>query len=255
MKNRLNQIIIVIFLIAISISANAQNVAEMFKKANKAYEAAQYDSAAIMYEQIVQTNNVAPALYYNLGNSYYRQNKIAKAILNYERALLLAPNDEEIIHNLEKANLKVSQKVEAINPFFLNVWMQQIRDLFSVNTWTTFSLVFFGAFLLFLSLFIFSAKIRLRKPALYLSFLMILLFLVSFSFGIYHKKTIVNHRNAIVMAETVTAQSTPNEHGTELFTLHEGLKVKIKDVRENWVEIQLLDGKIGWLPVSTIELI
>lgn len=255
MKNRLSQIIIVLFLIAISSSAYAQNAAEMFKKANKAYEEANYDTAAILFEQIVQTNNVAPELYYNLGNCYYRQNKIAKAILNYERALLLAPNDEEIIHNLEKANLKVSQKVEAINPFFLHVWMQKIRDLFSVKTWTSLSLVFFGAFLIFLSLFIFSAKISLRKPALYLSFLMLFLFAVSFSFGIYHKKTIVNHREAIIMAQSVTAQSTPNEHGTELFTLHEGLKVKIKDVRENWVEIQLLDGKIGWLPVSAIELI
>jgi len=255
MKNRLSQVIIVLLLIAIPSFANAQNAASMFNKANKAYEEANYDSAAILYEQILQSDNVAPALYYNLGNSYYRQDKIAKAILNYERALLLAPNDDEIIHNLEKANLKVSQKVDEINPFFLNVWMQKIRDVFSVPTWTIFSLIFFGTFLLFLSLFIFSSKITLRKLSLYLSFVMILLFAASFSFGIYHKKTIVNHRNAIIMAETVTAQSTPNSHGSELFTLHEGLKVKIKDVRENWVEIQLLDGKIGWLPISTIELI
>jgi SH3-like domain-containing protein len=65
-----------------------------------------------------------------------------------------------------------------------------------------------------------------------------------------------SHSTAIIMAPSVTVKSTPNEGGTDLFILHEGRKVNIKDnTMRDWKEIQLEDGNAGWVPTSVIEII
>jgi len=66
----------------------------------------------------------------------------------------------------------------------------------------------------------------------------------------------LKHENGIIMAPSVTVKSTPNEKGTDLFILHEGRKVMIKDnTMKEWKEIQLEDGNVGWIPSNVIEII
>ena len=60
---------------------------------------------------------------------------------------------------------------------------------------------------------------------------------------------------AIVMDSSVTVKSSPDESGTELFVIHEGTKVFIKNTLNQWVEISLLDGNVGWVKISQIEQI
>jgi outer membrane receptor for ferrienterochelin and colicin len=70
------------------------------------------------------------------------------------------------------------------------------------------------------------------------------------------KEEMVLRENAIIMEPSVTIRSTPSVTGTELFILHEGKKVKIKDdSMKEWKEIEIEDGNIGWLPASAIERI
>jgi len=70
------------------------------------------------------------------------------------------------------------------------------------------------------------------------------------------KDKLLHRESAIIMEPSVTVRSTPSTSGTELFILHEGKKVTIKDdSMKEWKEIEIEDGNIGWLPASAIEQI
>jgi uncharacterized protein YgiM (DUF1202 family) len=54
----------------------------------------------------------------------------------------------------------------------------------------------------------------------------------------------------------VTVKSSPSETSTDLFLIHEGSKVEILDASmKDWMEVQFEEGKQGWIPVSTLEII
>ena len=251
MKKVYSVIILVLFFNGIS----AQELNNKFEQGNAAYREAKYDKAVELYTQILAEAKDAPELYFNLGNAYYRQNMIALSVLNYEKALLLAPDDEAIKHNLERANLLVKQKIEPIPEFFLSVLFLTIRNLFSVEFWTVSSITFFIIMLVLASVFVFSSNTRKRKLSFLASIVFLLLFGFSFIFGFQAKKAIVIHKKAIVMKPSVDAQSSPDNLGVTIFTLSEGVKIEITNIRQDWVEIRLADGKIAWLPADIIELI
>ncbi len=251
----MKKIFFLITIVSASLIVEAQNPAKFFEQANNAYKEAKYDSAIVLYERIVAQNMESPELYFNLGNAYYRKQDIAKAIVNYERALLLSPNDNEIKQNLEKARQQVSQKVKPLSEFFLSIWFNDFSNLLSVSVWTGISIASFLFMLFFIALFVFSSKLSIRKLAISVSLVLLVLFFATLSSGLHRKDLIISHRFAIVLNSSVTTQSAPNSHGSDLFTLHEGIKVEVKSVRDNWAEIRLADGKIAWLPVESIELI
>jgi tetratricopeptide (TPR) repeat protein len=251
----MKKIYISLLFIAFGFTLNAQNLNQYFEQANAAYREAKYDTAIELYEKIISAGKEAPEIYFNLGNAYYRENKVAKSILNYEKALMLAPNDETIKQNLDKANLLVKQKVDPIPKFFLSVFFKSIGNLISVELLTTLSLVFFFLMLVLAAIFVFSGHLSGRKMGLIASLSFFVLFLLSFLFAYHAKQERVTHDYAIVMKPSVDAQSSPDKLGVVIFTLSEGMKVEITDIRQDWVEIKLADGKIAWLSADEIELI
>ena len=104
-------------------------------QANEAYGQEDYIKAIELYEQTLREQGVSSDLYYNLGNAYYKHNEFAKAILNYERALLLNPGNEDARFNLEMANTHIVDKIDLVGKFFLSVWIDSLRNFLSSNTW------------------------------------------------------------------------------------------------------------------------
>ena len=80
-------------------------------EADSAYINNDFTNAAELYESILKNKGESADIYYNLGNSYYKNKNIAKAVLNYERALLMNPGDADIRFNLEMARSKTAKKV------------------------------------------------------------------------------------------------------------------------------------------------
>ena len=98
----------------------SQNEAEaLFLEANKAYEQSEYDTAILIYDRLEASGLISWELYYNKANSFYKLNDIAYAIINYERALRLSPNNNDIAFNLRLANTKTVDKVDAIPRLFI----------------------------------------------------------------------------------------------------------------------------------------
>lgn len=222
---------------------------------DSAYIRNDYAAAIQIYETLLQ-NGEAAELYYNLGNSYYKVDNIAKAILNYERALLLQPGNVDIRANLEIARSKTIDKVTPVPELFFVAWTKSLINSMSVDAWAKLGIVFFILLLISLYLFFFSKQITWKKTG-FISGLTFLTFIIlSNIFASQQKDGLVNRNEAIILSPSVTVRSTPSESGTSLFILHEGCKIEIKDnsMRE-WKEIRLEDGKVGWLPASTIEVI
>ena len=204
----------------------------------------------------MQKKGEAAEVYYNLGNSYYKADDIAKAILNYERALLLQPGNADIRANLEIARSKTIDKVVSVPDIFFVAWIKSLTNCLSVDAWAKLGIVFFILLLISFSLFFFSKQIIWKKSGFIAGILFLVFTVLSNIFASEQKSELLDRNDAIVLSPSVTVRSTPSESGTGLFVLHEGHKIEIKDnsMRE-WKEIRLEDGKVGWIPASAIEVI
>ena len=235
------------------ISSGLENVTKA--EGDSAYMKNDFASAIQVYEALL-TKGEAADLYYNLGNSYYKSGDIAKAILNYERALLLQPGNGDIRANLEVARAKTVDKVEPIPEIFFVSWTKSLINSMSVDAWAVCGVVCFILLIASLYFFIFSKQVVLKKASFICGIVFLIAVILANVFASEQKDSLQNRDSAIVMSPSVTVRSTPSESGTSLFILHEGHKVIIKDASmKGWKEIRIEDGKVGWVPSSSIEII
>ncbi|MDR3267187.1 MAG: tetratricopeptide repeat protein [Tannerella sp.] len=246
-------LITIFFFFASLIKINAQE-AEL-KEAETAYIADQYDKAAEIYETLLKNYGNSYELLYNLGNAYYKAGKIASAILNYERALLIKHGDGDIQFNLEMAKQMTIDKIEPNNEFFLAEWFRGVQNMIGVDSWATVGIFSFVMFIVCLVLFFFSKWMRLRKTGFYLGILLFIMVIFANVFAYNQKKELIDRRGAIVFTPTVTVKSSPDNSGTDLFVIHEGTKVFIKNTVGDWNEISLEDDKVGWVQKKDITVI
>ncbi len=241
---------------ATEVSAQAVDVGNVTKiQADSAYVRGNYAIAAQLYEALLEKGESA-TVYYNLGNSYYKAGEMARAILNYERALLLQPGDSDIRANLEVAQAKTIDKVEAESEIFYVSWLNGLINTMNVDAWAIGGIVFFLFFLGAICIFIFSKRVIWKKIGLFSGLAFFAMAVLANVFASRQKTRLMAKDYAIVMSPSATVHSTPSENGTTLFVVHEGLKVYVTDrSMRGWTEIRLGDGKVGWIPASHIELI
>lgn len=225
------------------------------KEAEEAYAKEDYTQAIELYESVLKSYGESAMVYYNLGNAYYKAGKVAPAILNYERALLLNPGDSDTRFNLQVARQKTVDKIEPIGEFFLTRWIGTVEDVYSADGWAKWGVASFVLFIGCLVLFFFSKWIRLKKIGFFAGICFLLISLVANLFADSQQDKLLHRADAIVFASTVTVKSSPDASGTDLFILHEGTKVTIKSTLGEWSEIQLEDGNVGWMPSKEIEQI
>ncbi|HEY6914142.1 MAG TPA: tetratricopeptide repeat protein [Paludibacter sp.] len=223
------------------------------KQANDLYAKGNYTEAAKLYEKVLATEGVAPELYYNLGNAYYKAAETGKSILNYERAIRLSPTFEDAHVNLELAQLKVVDNIVQTPTFFLGRWIDNLIKLLTSNQWIVISFSVFIGGLILAFLFIFAPSLFIRKMSFYVGSTLLVISLCTLIFSGVRKDQLVNHREAIVMTGAVTVKSSPDKSGTDLFQLHEGTKVVVKSTLGRWTEIILGNGNIGWVEQENIE--
>jgi len=242
-----------IVLLALSVQMTVSASPSLKIEADSAYIQENYQEAAILYEKVLEVGH-SSEIYYNLGNCYYRLEKVGPAVLNYERALLLSPGNGDIRHNLELARSKTLDKISPIGEIFIVTWYKEIINWLSVDQWATIGVISFILLLIMLCLYLFGKQISIRKIGFYSSIFLILICILSNFFAWNQKHILLNRSTAVVMSTSVNVKSTPSESGTDLFVIHEGTKVTIIDpTMKGWKEIRLDDGKNGWIPTESIE--
>lgn len=233
------------------VSASAQTKAE----ADSAYVQERYEQAISLYNKLLETGASA-SVYYNLGNAYYRTGDMAHAILAYERAYLMEPGDADIRFNLQLARTKTIDKIVPESEMFFITWFRQMIDWYSADQWGRAVVVCFALFAVSLLLYFFAGRMLWRKVGFGVGACTLILAVLFHIFAYQQQQKLLVRTHAIVMSSSLTVKSTPSTSGTDLFVLHEGTKVEITDdTMKDWKEIRLADGKVGWVPVKTIERI
>jgi len=233
----------------------AQTAEENWAQANELYAAGNFADAEELYKTIESEGHLSAALYYNMGNTYYKQQSWGKAILYYERALKLQPENKDIHHNLDMARAMIIDRIEPVPEFFLANWIRNIHNVASADTWAWLSIIFFAACLLLALLFFFARSIALRKFSFFLAIFALLCCGCCAVFAHYQKQDMFDQTKAIVMPAVVTVKSSPDNSGKDLFILHEGTKVTLLETLGQWQRIQLADGRQGWLMGRMVEAI
>jgi len=249
----MRQFFILTAILFATFNLSAQN--DLLKQANEAYAKGDFQAAADSYEELLKTNGESAIVYYNLGNSYYKLNKVAPSILNYERALLLEPGNGDIRFNLEIAKLKTVDKIDPVGDFFLTEWFRDIQNLLSTNAWSNLSIVCFILLIVALFLFFFSRRVFIKKAGFYAGIILLVCIVFGNCFAYNQKNKLTQRNEAIIFAPTTTIKSSPDDSGTDLFLLHEGAKVRLKNKIGNWNEIETANGNVGWIKSSEIEVI
>lgn len=224
--------------------------------ADSAYIQGDYLTAIDLYQEVLRNEGVSATLCMNLGNSYFKLDEIAQAILWYERAYLLDPSDDDVKFNLELARTRTVDKVTPKNQLFIVVWFRNLVAALDINTWAALTLLFFFVAALMAGVFLLSRKVSLKKISFAFSLFFFVFSILSFIFASTQRSNIVNRDTAIIVSPSVTVKSTPSDSGTDLFIIHEGRKVDILDSSmKEWVEIRLEDGNTGWVLRKVMEII
>ena len=240
----------VIFTAGIVSATSVQD--SLFRAGNEHYHNGQYEEALDTYHQVIDLGYESPALYYNMGNCHYKLSHIGQAILFFERAKRLSPNDEDVRANLSMANLLVVDRIEEAPRFWLVSLSESIVLFLSKSTLLGFLL---GTYLLAAVFFIFFITARqslLRSVSLRIGTVCLILsalFLGIWAGRLHMEKT---HVDAVLMASEADAMSSPSPTSEVLFTLHEGTKVRLDQHVNGWVEIILPDRKVGWVKEDAV---
>ena len=242
---------VLLLLLIVPLTGHAVTKAE----ADSAFVRGEYQQAIKDYEALLKQGASAD-LYYNLGNAYYRSENITRAVLNYERALLLSPGDRDIRFNLQIARSKTIDKIVPESEMFFFTWYRSLVNLMSVDAWAWTALVSLALVIILLLIYLFSERIWLRKIGFFGGLVLLALFVLSNFFAWQQKQDLLFRKGAIIVSPSVTVKSTPAVNGTDLFILHEGTKVTITDgSMKVWTGIRIADGKEGWVESKMMEAI
>ena len=225
---------------------------ELFKQANNAYAEQQFDSALEIYTQLIEEGWQSAAIYFNTGNCYFRLNSIGKAILYYEKAKKLAPDDPDIQANLKLAESQKIDDFEVVpTPAFTRIF-NSILSVFSNSNWLIIGIILIFLSATALTLFLLSKNKSTLRFGLYLSFGVLgILFLFLGNLKVNQDE---NSRFAVLTVSNAYVKSEPNT-GEDLFIVHEGTKAKIEETFNAWVKVRFPDGKTGWVLAESFESI
>ena len=221
--------------------------------ADTEYQKGNYQQAIRDYEEILK-NGESAEIYFNLGNAYYRTDNITKAVLNYERARLLSPGDDDINFNLQFARSKTIDKITPESEMFFVTWYKSLVNFTSVDNWAKTGILCIVMALLLVLLYLFGPQLMLRKIGFFGGLAFFVIFLLSNLFAFQQKQALDNRTGAIIMTPSVNIKKTPAKNSADQFVLHEGTRVDIIDKgMTDWRCIRVGDGREGWIETKAIE--
>ena len=245
-------LLILLSLTTLTITAQTQNE-QWFEQANAAYNVGNYDSAMMLYEQILATDMESVPLYYNMGNAYYKMRDYPMAIYCYEKALKLDPSNDEVRTNLEIANLAIVDKIEPVPESFIVKGWKGLKHKLSGDEWAYVSIGAFALLLILAYFFLRARRMMWRKLGFFGGIVVIIVLALSVLFSAQLKQATTKQDQAIVMSPTVTVKRSPNTASVDLFVLHEGTKVTLLDEADGWNKIKIANGSVGWLQADFIR--
>lgn len=222
----------------------------------EAYQAGRWQDAVRDWGSLEKAGVESAPVYVNLGDAYFKDGDYPHAILFYEKALKIDPSYSDASYNLEYANSFIQDKIDPVPEFFLSTWMKKVARALDSNAWAFLSLIFLALTAVGVLIFLVAGPAWARRTGFFSAVVLVLLFAFSAGFSFWERKSYTHADGAIVMSPVVSVKSSPSsESATDLFILHEGAKVRVLDQVGDWKNIELADGRQGWLETSDLEFI
>lgn len=257
-NNSKASMLVLVALLSLPLAASAQDsyVDSLWNAANAAYVDGRWADAAADYGLISGMGLESAALYCNTGDAYFKDGNIPMAILYYERALKVDPSYEDARYNLTLLNSMIQDRIEPVPEFVLKAWAREICYVMDSDAWAALFIVFLALTLGLVLLFLLAPTAAGRRAGFFTGIVTLLLAVIAISFSVWQKNDYNEEQDAIVMRPVTSVKSSPAAGAsTDLFILHEGTKVKVIDSVGTWDNIELADGRQGWIPASDIERI
>ena len=240
-------------LLLAALPLHGQSADSLWTKGCNAYSEGRWSEAAAAWQAIADSGQESAALCYNLGNAAFKLDDIAHAIIWYERALKLDPSNKDVRFNLEFARSRVQDRIEEVPEFFLETWGRKACWALPGTAWAVLFLVFLAGALAMLLLFLLGDRGR-RKLGFFGGIVLIICALLCLDFAFWQRTDALRHDDAVVVSAVTEVKSSPGS-GVSLFVLHEGTKVKVLEEISGWNNIELSDGRQGWLQNESLERI
>jgi tetratricopeptide (TPR) repeat protein len=249
-------VVALLFLLPMASYAQNNYTDSLWNAANEAYAQENWNAAIKDYQAIADASVESAALWCNMGSAWYKSGNLGKGIVCYERALKLNPSYEDARYNLELLNSIKLDRIESVPELIIATWTKKIGRLLDSNAWAVCFLVFLAVALAMTLLFVLGSSVTSRRVGFFTGIVFVLFAFASLSFSIWQKNAYMKADVAIVVKPVSSVKSAPSgDSAKDFFVLHEGTKVKIVDSVGGWYNIELTDGRQGWLPSSDIEII
>jgi len=251
---KINDILSLILLIIISCSFVLAQEQE-FTKANDHYNKNQFGQAIKSYESILAEGHISDDLYYNLANAYLENNELAKAILNFERAIKLNKGHKSAKANLILANQSIETDITEIPDFFVSKWWRSLAHVFSSLIWGVIGIFFLILALFGLRKWLMDEEVTAKKTGFTLLIMgLVLAFITNcLAYTEYSKEQ--SKEAAIAMQDEIILKSAPDHRSEDVFTISQGVKLKLLDKIEEWYKVELADREVGWINESQLTII
>lgn len=263
MKNRKKNgaapaFLVTVALMLASMPVNAADayVDSLWNKANSDYSQGLWQDAISTYRSVEELGLESAPLYCNIGNAYFKNKDYTMAIVYYERALKLDPSYSDAEYNLQIASDFVQDRIEPVPEFILKTWTRGLCYSVDSNTWAVIALCLFALTAAAVLVFLLAASSTLKRTGFFSAIVFLLLTVFSVIFSFWQKNDYMKADAAVIMAPVISVKSSPSdEASTDLFILHEGTKVNILDEVGDWRNIELADGRQGWMRSEDMEVI
>lgn len=248
-----------LLLLALPLTSEAAGDAfidSLWTKASAAYSDGRWDDAIKGYGTIESSGLESAALYCNIGSAYFKSGDYPHAVLYYERALKLDPSYSDARYNLEVVSGFLQDRIDPVPEFVLKTWTRAVCYMLDSDAWAIMFIVFLGltgalAIVLFLSV-----RPGWKRTGFFGGILALLLALCCLSFSLWQRSDYMMADSAVIMRPVTSVKSSPDdEASTDLFILHEGTVVRILDEVGDWNNIELADGRQGWIQSRNMEVI
>lgn len=232
-------------LLLFAIALFAADNSDKMQQALDLYNKNEYAQAAVIYENLLKTDQQSAALYYNLGNCYYKLKQTAPAVLNYERALLLSPSNAHIQHNLLLANQQVLQKADTLPRLFIvQVWLR-FCQLLSSNIWAILAVLFVWLWAILVKKNTFLSTPKRLYKALHICLLLASFCSLGASYTLYKNTYLTQF--AIVNKPLGSIRELPSETSALVVELSAGAKLNLLNSQADWWQVELSSGQKGWI--------
>ncbi len=233
---------------------SSSDIVHSFELGVEAYTDGRYEDALVHFSDI-EGRAEGFDLYYNLGNTYYKLNRIPESILYLERALKFNPAHEDASYNLRLANQRIADRIERIPRSNFAVWWEEFKHGTGPNVWAWIAVGFSLLTALLFVAFILGRGAALRRFGFFGSIVALAFFFSALALAKDAYDFRYEERNAIIFADKVDVKSEPREVGTDVFVLHAGTRVELLRKEGEWYRIQIASGKRGWIKAETMQVI